>query len=137
MPMYEYRCPNCGSVATVTDTRDGPIKARFDSGTHPCSECACGVYRRRFGFSFTPILHTHYNHTVRDVVHGHRDFRNKLRRMSAENEARTGIPTNLQPRDHEELRREALDRYGDAGLKEQHDAAVKAGLKEPTGRKVL
>jgi hypothetical protein len=83
------------------------------------------------------MLHEHYNHTTGSVVSGHRDFRNQLRRLSAEQEARTGIATNLQPVDHRDLMAQSLEVHGDAGLREQHDAQVARGEKEPTSKTVL
>ena len=140
MPAYTYRCPTCGSRHTLTCDRDSSIKRGYDEGHAPCNGCAMGSCRRdlRAGsISFAPVLQSHYNHTVGTEVHGHRDFREKLKILGAQQTARTGIESNLVPRDHEELRREALERYGDAGLKEQHDAAVKRGEKDPVTKTVL
>lgn len=140
MPAYTYRCPNCGHTHTITCHRDSPTKAGYDEGHAPCTECAVGNYRRSYAserVSIAPILHSHYNHTTGTVVGGWRDFREQLKIKSAEAEARTGIPTNLQPADPSDLRREALEKFGDAGLKEQHDAAVARGEKEPAAKKVL
>ena len=140
MPAYTYRCPNCGSRHTITCDRDSSTKRGYDEGHAPCNECAMGSYRRDYRgdrVSFAPVLQSHYNHTVGAEVHGHRDFKEKLKILGAQQTARTGIESNLVPRDHEELRREALERYGDAGLKEQHDAAVARGEKDPVTKTVL
>ena len=140
MPAYTYRCPTCGSRHTLTCDRDSDVKAAYDEGHAPCNECAMGSYRRDYRgdrVSFAPVLQSHYNHTVGAEVHGHRDFKEKLKILGAQQTARTGIESNLVPRDHEELRREALERYGDAGLKEQHDAAVARGEKDPVTKTVI
>ena len=140
MPAYSYRCPNCGSRHTITCDRDSPTKRGYDEGHAPCNECAMGSYRRDYrgdSISFAPVLQSHYNHTVGTEVHGHRDFKEKLKILGAQQTARTGIESNLVPRDHEELRREALERYGDAGLKEQHDGAVARGEKDPVTKTVI
>ena len=140
MPNYSYRCPNCGSRHTLTCDRDSPVKLGYDEGHAPCTECVYGSYRRDYRgdrVHMAPVLQSHYNHTVGTEVHGHRDFREKLKILGAQNEARTGIESRLVPVDHEDLRREALEKYGDAGLKEQHDAAVKRGEKDPATKTVI
>ena len=133
--MYEYKCSECNASHTITDDRDGDLKTRADLGYVPCT-CG-GFYRRRFSFSTPPMMHEHWNPTTGTVVSSMRQFRADLRRQSEEQEARTGIPTNLQPVDTEELRREALEQHGDAGLREQHDGRVARGEQAPTGRMVL
>lgn len=135
MPMYEYRCDTCRATHLITDDPDGQRKARADLGHVPCT-CG-GVYRRRFSFHAAPVMHAHLNHATGTVISSPRQFRSELRRISDESEARTGIPTNLQPADPHELMADALDTHGDDGLKSQHDAAVKRGEKEPTGRMVF
>lgn len=136
MPRYEYKCPECQTRVQFSSAPDGEQKQAADAHQLPCPDCATPV-RRVFQLTFAPVLHSHYNHTTGTVVSGHRDFKNQLRAMGAQQEERTGIPTDFQPVDHRDLFQRSLEKNGDAGLKEQHDAAVKAGLKEPTGRKVL
>lgn len=135
MPIYEYKCADCRSIQTITDSRDGDLKARADAGQIACT-CG-GVYKRRFSFTPAAVMHEHWNPTVGGVVSSHRQFKSELRRLSEVQEARTGIPTNLAPIDHEELRRMAEERYGDAGLREQHDGRVARGEAEPTGKMVF
>lgn len=135
MPIYEYKCDTCASVQSITDSRDGDLKARADARLISCT-CG-GTFTRRFSFTPAAVMHEHWNPTVGGVVSSSRQFKSELRRLSEVHEARTGIPTNLQPVDHEELRRMAEEKYGDAGLKEQHDGRVARGEAEPTGRMIF
>jgi predicted nucleic acid-binding Zn ribbon protein len=153
MPAYTYRCPNCGSRHTITCDRDSSTKRGYDEGHAPCNECAMGSYRRDYRgdsgaeVSFAPVLQSHYNHTTsapsHQEVHGHRDFREKLKILGAQQTARTGIESNLVPRDARGTAaarravKASCERYGDAGLKEQHDAAVKRGEKDPVTKTVI
>lgn len=136
--MYEYRCSECGNTDTITDDRDGPLKARADAGLITCTCTPDAVYRRRFSFSTPPMMHEHYNYTVGRPISSMRQFRDELKRASEEHTLRTGgVPADFQPIDHEELVRMSLEKHGDDGLKEQHDAAVARGEKPATGRMVF
>ncbi len=138
MPLYQYKCPEpaCAAIVEFRAAPDGDQKKLADARGLLCPECGTPV-RRVFQLTFTPVLHSHYNPTVGNVVSGYKDFKTQLRIAGQQQEERTGIPTDFQPVDHRDLFQRSLEKNGDAGLKEQHDAAVKAGLKEPTGRKVL
>ena len=138
MPLYEYKCPDqsCASVVQFRDVPDGDQKKLADARGLLCPECGTPV-RRVFQLTFTPVLHSHYNPTVGNVVSGYKDFKTQLRIAGQQQEERTGIPTDFQPVGPRDLMARAIEKHGDAGLKEQHDAAVARGEKEPTGRKVL
>ena len=138
MPLYEYKCPDqsCASVVQFRDVPDGDQKKLADARGLLCPECGTPV-RRVFQLTFTPVLHSHYNPTVGNVVSGYKDFKTQLRIAGQQQEERTGIPTDFQPVDPRDLMARAIEKHGDAGLKEQPDAAVARGEKEPTGRKVL
>lgn len=134
MPLYEYRCRNCGITDHITCAPDDPLKTDFYDASPPCQGCVEGQLRRVFSFTPAPVLHEHWNPSTGTVISSHRQHRSELRRISEESEARTGIPTNLVPADPRELRAQAMDQYGDDGLKSQHDAAVARGEKPATGK---
>lgn len=152
MPTYEYRCAN-GHSHDLTCPYDDPTKALYDSGQMTCSAIidreiltpnpddpivgtlavesyACGeVFKRRFSLKFPRMMHEHFNDSVGQVISSDRQFRDALKKASDEQFRRTGFPADFQPVD---LMDPAVAPKNDDGMKETHDAKVRAGIVEPT-----
>lgn len=126
MPTYEYRCPN-GHHHDVTCAYDDPTKALYDSGQMAC-ECG-GPFKRKFSLKFPRMMHEHFNDSVGQVISSDRQFRDALKKASDEQFRRTGFPADFQPVD---LMDPAVAPKNDDGMKETHDAKVRAGIVEPT-----
>lgn len=92
MPVYEYKCPECQTRATL------PHRAnRF---TVDCAGCGTmREYKRVFSFSSPEMMHQHFNVTVGKPISDMAQFKSELARASEAAEARTGIPCNYQPID--------------------------------------
>lgn len=134
MPMYEYRARDCGCdrllSLSIDDADTDPTKALYESGQMVC-EAHGNTYRRVFSYHKSK-----YRSYSRD---GTREFttpRSYARHLAEESRRytdRTGIPSNFQPVD---LHDPAVAPSDDTGMKEQHDAAIARGEKDPTPRSV-
>lgn len=136
MPIYQYRCDNCGAIADVKDTLEPDRRVDWEAGKidHIREvDTPCGTMRRIYSFSYITPMPEHYNMSVGKVVSSNRQFRDELRRSSEELEERTGIPHSLVPVDPADMKDFQVD---DSGLKETHDAMVRGGTKAPTGNTV-
>lgn len=117
MPLYGYRCRECG--------KERDSLARDDVQPCPCG----GVSRRVFhvnvsGQAFTP----HFNHSVGQHVSTSRAFDDALKRRAEENSLLTGIDHHYTRVDPDEARSMKAVGATDEGLESQakahHDNAV-------------
>ncbi len=102
MPIYEYRCNQCGNATSVT----------YDIATYEVMKnrpplCACQIpgghpMVRVFSFAIKPTMVEHLNHTTGQVVSSERQFRDQLKRQSEEATIRTGIEHNFVPVDRQD-----------------------------------
>lgn len=92
MPLYTYRCPDCGAENYST-TRGDRLK-------ESCRLCrSTGPHRRVFGFSHHPGFEEGYNRAVGAYVSSAADFRSKLSKASDEASANTGMEHRFVPID--------------------------------------
>ena len=90
MPVYEYRCPRCGTRVTSL-SRDNFL-------AQTCLGCGYTEgLKRVFSFAFKPLMHEHFNHTVNQPISDMRQFRAALSEKSERATEETGIPHNFQP----------------------------------------
>lgn len=130
MPQYEYICSTCRDVDELFfHIGDDMRPHRLD--------CRCGgKKRRKFSFAITETFEPHFNHSVGAYVTSKNDMKEKLKNGADERYQRTGIPHSYEMIDKAEVKDSDVG-VDDAGMRETHDAAVKAGLKAPTGKTVL
>jgi hypothetical protein len=144
VPSYDYRCPHCSYTFTLVCSADDPDKVDFDDRRVACTPCLrdndihpVPRLKRVWAFNKGPSFEPHVNGATGKYTTSMAQFRSDLARASEEATKRTGIPHNYQPIDRQEQVAMAREKYGDAGMKEQHDAAVARGERPPTGRTVL
>lgn len=89
MPLYEYRCPQCGTTV--------PSARRGDRLQQICRGCGNTPLHRVFGFSAPAMVQEHYNNTLGRNVSGMRDFKEGLKIASDQATAETGIEHNYKP----------------------------------------
>lgn len=99
MPIYEYKCPDCG-YREMSYERGDVLHIRRPA--QPVRGCLrCGQYdkpfKRVFGFSSPAMLHDHFNNTLGRGVSGMRDFREGLKIASDRATMETGIEHNYKP----------------------------------------
>jgi len=122
MPIYEFKCKECGTH--VDDTSREVMGA--------CRECG-GPLKRVFSVhlpSSTQHFRPHYNFTVGSYVSSWSDFSDKLRIHGEHNEEVTGIPTLYTPLHPADIKRESMNVTGEG---------VDSALYDPntTNRKVI
>lgn len=82
MPVYEYRCRDCGAVRDSQSNQD-------------VRPCACGgISRRVFHANIKSSFIPHFNHAVGAHVSSDREFNDLLKIRSEENTLRTGTEHN-------------------------------------------
>jgi len=105
MPVYEFRCPNCGAAVTrhwsIHDDTDRDL---YNSGAVACTECSHGHLRRRFTFAPAPVMHEHWNHSVGKPVSSMRQFKDDLARASERQSEVTGMEHRYVPVDMSEVK---------------------------------
>lgn len=93
MPIYEYKCPKC-DTRVLSPKRDNQL-------TVVCKNCAEFItHQRVFSFTFRPLMHEHYNHTVHKPVSDMKQFAAELRKQSDLATERTGIEHSYVPVEH-------------------------------------
>lgn len=97
MPTYEYRCDQCAHLTTVTKplNEHHTIRPTFMADCPVCRHLT--TFKRRFSFTFQPPMAEHFNTTVNKPISSMRQFRDELKRASAEATERTGIEHDYQP----------------------------------------
>lgn len=94
MPLYEYRCVQCGLNETFN--RYHPIGEVID---FPCPVCGGRLRRIYSNFRFQRGMEAHFNPSVGTYVSNERQFRDELKRKSDEASIRTGMTHNFVPVD--------------------------------------
>lgn len=90
MPVYEYRCGQCGAGESVYSSI-----ADYDPEAKPvCVECRVEMGRSYEPFPFRPAMPDHFNNALGRYVTGKKDFVDGLKQASDEATARNGIPHN-------------------------------------------
>lgn len=93
MPIYDYRCPECGFKDSLSLTID-------EYSSIEIMECNCGTAMvREYSFSIKPMMKEHMNNTTGQVVSSERQFKDQLKRQSEMATIRTGIEHNFVPVD--------------------------------------
>lgn len=118
MPLYQYRCPECGDF----DSQRRADHLPCDNHPEPLTA------KRIFGFALKPIVHGHMNPTTGQYVSGDKAFKEQLKVMSNEATERTGVPHNYVPTDPRDMKASGVT---EEGLKETYDRS------DPEARKVL
>lgn len=113
MPLYEFRCRQCGHTRVKADSSAASIPM--------CPTCDAQSWGRVFSFSTTRMVHDHYNLTLGRGVSGERDFKEGLKQKSDEMSQRLGMSVDYKPVDLND--RQAL------GVSDE-------GLKKPTGKMI-
>lgn len=126
MPIYGYRCRECGEERESTRRDD----------SQPC-RCG-GVSRRQFsvnvaGMSFQP----HFNHSVGAFVNSSRHFDDVLKRRSEENSLRTGVDHNYTRIDGDEAKSMKAVGATDEGLEHTKKVRRDTGLDAPSTTKIV
>ena len=117
MPLYEYKCPECG-------TRGTSMK-RGDRLVTECPTCQQPRdFKRVFGFALAPIMHEHFNNSVGKPISDMGKYREALKVKSAQDAERLGMDVNYQPIDMGD--REALGVTGE-GIDESNRVREKRG----------
>lgn len=95
MPIYEYRCADCGNEHSESLS----IRAyeQFQSN-HGIIVCNCGTEMHRV---FSPVIKSsmpeHYNTSVGQFIRTERELKDVFKRQSEEATIRTGIEHNFVP----------------------------------------
>jgi putative FmdB family regulatory protein len=119
MPLYEYKCRNCGNI-------DSTLTHRGDS-MGACPRCQDGQLTRLFSIAVQRPMHEHFNHTVGQVVSSNRQFDNLLKQKSDEATERTGIEHRFVRHDPGDAKAIGVT---DAGLDDSNKARRAQGLRE-------
>lgn len=92
MPLYTFRCDNCGHQTVINSSiRDYP-----DVPNAHCMECRSGELRRDYRADKpqpAPMWPEHYNPSTGTVVRSRQQLQDDLNRGAEENFNRTGIPS--------------------------------------------
>lgn len=76
MPVYEYRCPLCGSEGQQ-------LRNMHDNGPLPlCPTCGTQMCRKYSTFAIKPSMPAHFNQSVGSFVTNERNFADELKRAS-------------------------------------------------------
>jgi putative FmdB family regulatory protein len=94
MPIYEFRCVQCGLNEQMN--RYHPIGEVID---FPCPVCGGRLKRIYSNFRFKRGMDAHFNPSVGTYVSNERQFRDELKRKSDEASVRTGMTHNFVPVD--------------------------------------
>lgn len=123
MPVYEYKCRECGQV----------YESQRRGAEGECLRCP-GQVKRVFGFSYVAPMQEHFNNSVGKVIRTDAQLKSEFARLSDEAEMYTGNPHKFVPIDPHD--KEALG-VTDEGLASTHDQQVAEGRKEPARRLFL
>lgn len=88
MPLYEFRCRNCGNTEHRTSRSQPTCVMCGPDGT---------LMKRVYGFNMASVWQEHYNESVGEVISDEKQFKNALRRKGEEATERTGIPHSFVP----------------------------------------
>lgn len=126
MPIYEFKCKNCGQG----------YQASVRTLAYPEKTCTCGgEIKRVFSFSIRRSMPEHFNTSTGTYVSNERALKDDFKRLSDAATERTGIPHNYVPIDPQD--KETLG-VTDEGLDSTYDGMVKRGEKDETSpRKVI
>ena len=94
MPLYEFRCIQCGLDEVMN--RYYPIGEVID---FPCPVCGGRLKRVLSNFHFKRGMGEHFNPSIGGYVRNERDFLDGLKRKSEEATLRTGMDHNFVPVD--------------------------------------
>lgn len=90
MPLYEYKCRECGTPTTLA--------SRVENPDLPCRTCGeITRHRRVFGFALKPMMHEHYNKAVGKPISDMHRFEAELRKKSDLASEHTGIEHRFVP----------------------------------------
>lgn len=118
MPLYEYRCPECGGGARS--------QTRGDTLPSPCPHCASpGPLKRRWSLGFQMPMHEHFNSSVGKPISSMRQYTDELKRKSEIASITTGIEHRFVPVDPSDTA--ALGVTGD-GIDESNRVREKLGM---------
>lgn len=110
MPIYEYRCTNCGAS---TDSTSRNI-------THP-SNCCQAPLRRKFSVNVASTFKPHFNNAVGQYVRNEQEFRDALKRGSEQQSERTGMEHNYTPIDPRDMKPAGDGSGAEESAKAWHD----------------
>lgn len=88
MPMYEFRCPECGAVESVyAPILEGPPELVLCPAEH-----LPRVMRRDYSsVQIAPVQQAHFDRTIGKEISSHRAFRDELNRKQDEMSERLGF----------------------------------------------
>lgn len=108
MPLYRAKCPVHGDQDIYIAIEDEETRELLNSHRMECrvetSPPCFERLKRVWGFSMPPVMQEHWNFAVNGPISDMGQFRDKLKRISEEQEARTGIPTTYEPMDWDDPR---------------------------------
>lgn len=125
MPVYEYRCPQCGQ-AYAARRRLG------DTQPPACPTCEIPTRRRYTPIAIRNSMPEHFNTSVGTFVSNEQQFKDQLKVQSEIATLRTGLEHNFVPHDPRESK-EALN-VTEEGLEATYRKRRELGL--PTGEEV-
>ena len=111
MPQYQFRCPSCRSLYTVTEPN------------HPAPCPSCGVsVKRVWTFTTGRGMPEHFNNAIGEHVTNQRAFYDGLKRKSEADSIRTGMEHDYQPVDPSDMRDPSLHGVTEEGLDDTYRA---------------
>lgn len=132
MPLYQYRCSQCGVTHDIHTSPDSPAKRTADAGGLLCELCPTGRFKRVFSFSVAsnPYGDGFVDPGTKTYVRTATQHLDACKVASEEATLRTGLEHRFRPVDADQVRA-TMD---DTGMKSTHDRAVAEGRQEPTAR---
>lgn len=115
MPLYEYRCKECGYQRQ---------SQKRDSQLGYCPDCDRGILKRSWGFQMAPVVHQYFDHSTGQVINDRKHLLSVAKEMSDRQTERTGITHNYVPADMTD--KATLGITGE-GLDSTYNAQVKSG----------
>jgi len=116
MPLYQYRCRECGYTAEVFD---------HASTLGLCPGCSAGELKRDYTtVQLAPVMQEHYNPSVNGPVSSVKKLNEHFKRASDEYSERTGIEAKFSPIDPKDVG------ATDEGLDSTNRQRRSMGLKE-------
>ena len=92
MPVYLYRCHECG-------VHGEKWQRHTEEPLVDCPECQSPSLRRVYSFAMAAVMHEHFDHTVGKVISDPRQFTEELNRAAEKESERTGRKVNYVPVD--------------------------------------
>lgn len=120
MPIYEYRCPNCGNEQSVVSSIHDPVPTVY------CRKCITPM-RRRYRPLLTKMpMDGHFNASLGRWVNNEREVKDGFKIASEEATMRTGIEHRYVPVDPRDTKALGVTQEG---LEEQsrrwHDRGIR------------